>query len=219
MKLKPRLTISSSRGKKIFRRFEEPEGTPSADEESDNPNELDIRRKAGAASHRRFTRSSVKPRLLWPSDEQRRERDEEAAAEEALTDIELPVPVPSPKKLSRSSVEAPSSPNVDEEKELVTPVKQRFRHMTPPSTVRPTRSSVKKEAEINQRHATPEEDGPIEPPLFVPPTRGKKVSPFDMWRRTKTAERATPKGMKREASPMEREESGKRTRSGAYAAS
>lgn len=214
------LTISCSRGKKILRRFEEPAGASSADEESDNPNELDIRRKAGAASHRPFTRSTVKPRLLWPSNSQRCEPEEDAA-EEALTDIELPVPAPSPKKHFDSNTKAPSS-NVHEEEELVTPAKQRLRHMTPPSTARPTRSIMKRDAEISEPHATSEDEEevqPIAPPVFVPQVRGKKPSPFDMWRRTKSGEESAAKGTKREASPMERgDETVKRKRSGKYVA-
>lgn len=213
--------MSCSRGKKILRRFEEPAGGSSADEELDNPNELDIRRKAGAASHRPFTRSTVKPRLLWRSNDQRCDPEEDAA-EEALTDIELPVPAPSPKKHLGSSTKAPLS-NVDEEEGLVTPAKQRFGHVTPPSTTRPARSTMKRDAEINEPHATSEDDEegqPIAPPIFVPQARGKKPSPFDMWRRTKSGEKSAAKGTKREASPLAREdETAKRTRSGKYVTS
>lgn len=56
-----------------------------------------LKHKAGVAADRPLTRSSVKPRLLFPSEADERARDARAAAaadyvdEEALTDIEVPV--------------------------------------------------------------------------------------------------------------------------------
>lgn len=73
---------SRSRGKKMFRKYEE---------DNDDSNETRVTR-TGSPEHRPFTRSSIKPRLLFPTEEQRREREEGADTmdvdEEAITDID-----------------------------------------------------------------------------------------------------------------------------------
>jgi hypothetical protein len=109
-----------SRGKKIFRKFDEPnqQQTPSsptaAADESDNLSDIELRRKAGPAASTRFTRSAVKPRLLFPSEAQRREREEEAD-EEALTDIEMPRPSRTPTKTRVEKVTPPRGRNAEEQ--------------------------------------------------------------------------------------------------------
>lgn len=114
------LTIHS-RGKKILRRFDNTAG--SNEDDDDNLSDLEVRRKAGVSANKRFTRSTIKPRLLFPSEEQKRAREAaEEADEEAVTDIEVPQP-----------------------KTAITPVKQQFHPTTPPSTGRSKRSSAEHE--------------------------------------------------------------------------
>ncbi|KAI1430721.1 hypothetical protein GGR50DRAFT_683536 [Xylaria sp. CBS 124048] len=141
------------RGKKIFRKFSEcndAESGSQQDEESDLESNDQIR-------HRPMTRSSIKPRLLFPAAGKGKQvantTDED---EEALTDIEdhasqdAQGSVPkTPTQLPKQKVETPDAP--------------RFAPASPPSTGRVTRSadkSLKKE--------------------------GKVQSPFDSWRRSKS---------------------------------
>lgn len=154
-----------SRGKKVFRKFPKEDD---ADEEDDS--ELET------GNCRPLTRSSIKPRLLFPTAKQREER--EAANtddEEATTDVE----------------ELHDDVMTDrEEEQVTTPVKQTvFSPATPPTTVHATRSSTKK---------APEAVDPI-------PYQGKKASPFNGWARTKagtSTSAAGGKGKKRDAEAM-----------------
>lgn len=80
-----------------------------------------------------------------------------------------------------------------EEQQVTTPVKQTiFSPATPPTTVHATRSSTKKVPEA----------------VEAIPYKGKKVSPFDGWARTKagTSIAIGGKGKKREAEAMEKAE-------------
>ncbi|KAJ9649534.1 hypothetical protein H2199_000310 [Coniosporium tulheliwenetii] len=183
-------------------------GPTNAADDSDAQSDDSIRRKAGASSRRLFTRSTIQPRLLFPNESQRHDReavDEED--EEAATDIELPVPVPTPRRSTRYQLRQ------EMEEEVLA---------TPPATGRATRSATRKET---AEHETPpmadtsELQQPEDTPLLMPmhATRSKKASPFDSWRRTKQGSKAAPKGTKRQAEPMERgEASGKRVRSGMH---
>lgn len=215
-----------SRGKKVFRRFDTPANETSGSETETVFTDMDLRRKAGGAARRPFTRSTVKPRLLFPNEEQRRQLEERANDaeddEEAVTDIEGP-------DGTIISGKDRLHPNGTEEKRVVTPVKQLFRPATPPSTGHATRSSTKKHA-LDASPSGPPHDLPqvdVEKEAEVTPSASssfsqqpsKKASPFDMWQRTKPAGgRVVSK--KREAEPMVREgeETGKRTRSGVYRA-
>ncbi|KAL8796561.1 MAG: hypothetical protein Q9182_007364 [Xanthomendoza sp. 2 TL-2023] len=108
------------RGKKIFRRF-----TPDPDQANLSSEETEIE---GSASPRLrpFTRSAVKPRLLFPTEKQRRER--ELAEEETLTDIE-------DGRIDNKEGEKPT-----------TPVRQSFALNTPPATGHATRSATRQAA-------------------------------------------------------------------------
>ncbi|RDI88853.1 hypothetical protein Vi05172_g1196 [Venturia inaequalis] len=109
------------RGKKVLRRFDN--AADSNEDDDDNLSDLEVRRKAGATATKRITRSTIKPRLLFPSEEQRRAREvAEEADEEAVTDIEVPQP-----------------------RTAATPVKQQSRLTTPPSTGRSKRTSTEHE--------------------------------------------------------------------------
>lgn len=87
------LITSSSRGKKIFRRFDgdEPDEahSPTADP-TGTPTNLTTTQddQQRSPTRRRFTRSSIQPRLLWPADEQHHQEHLQHEAEEAPTDIE-----------------------------------------------------------------------------------------------------------------------------------
>jgi hypothetical protein len=208
-----------SRGKKIFRKFDD--AAAAANSDDDNLSDLDIRHKAGGAAHRPFTRSSIKPRLLFQKEE-RREAAEEAD-EEALTDIEMPHPSPTKKR----GAKAMSSPAAEEEADVVTPVKNQFQATTPPSTGRPSRA--KKDISSNETIVTTT----LHTQLFatddsrtpsIPSTTGSiragMSSPFDQWSRSKSGVRtvSATKGTKREGTPLANGEGGggKRTRSAAY---
>lgn len=166
----------------MFRRF-----TPDPDHANLSSEETEIE---GSASPRRrpLTRSSVKPRLLFPTEKQRRER--ELAEEEALTEIE-----------DAHRVEK-------KEKKPITPVKESFAApATPPTTGHATRSATKQAAIYNGGTHF----GPSAPELVIEDLPSsterrprKKTSPFDVWQRTKAVSSAGHgKGKKRGAEQME----------------
>ena len=133
------------------------------------------------------TRSSIKPRLLFPTKQQIQERTLPIIDdEEAPTDIEDP--------------QDHEMTDPENEKEIVTPVKASiFSPPTPPTTGHATRAAMKKSA-----FDLP--SGPPEPVEAVPyERRGKKVSPFDGWARTKAGTSGPGgKGKKREGEAMEK---------------
>ncbi|WPG99360.1 Hypothetical protein R9X50_00217400 [Acrodontium crateriforme] len=96
------------RGKKILRKFvSEDDDEETSSVGSDLGTSLEHRmltHQAGAAAGRPLTRSSVKPRLLFPSEDDLRARDARAdyVDEEALTDIEVPA-AHNPQSTIRSS--------------------------------------------------------------------------------------------------------------------
>lgn len=158
----PKLT-THSRGKKVLRRFDN--AADSNEDDDDNLSDLEVRRKAGASATRRFTRSTIKPRLLFPSEEQRRAREAaEEADEEAVTDIEVPQP-----------------------KAAVTPVKQQLHPTTPPSTGRSKRGSAEHE-EIDTTAASKATKKMSAfggwarrkaPPVSAPPSRKREGEPME----------------------------------------
>ena len=113
--------IHNSRGKKIYRKFPK-EGNDLDEEESVGSDPDDVRP---------LTRSSIKPRLLFPSQKQTKEREvANIDDEEALTDIE--------------DIQRPDF----EEEHVSTPVKRTvFSPPTPPTTGHATRSSTKQAPE------------------------------------------------------------------------
>lgn len=122
---------------------------------------------------RRVTRSSIKPRLLFPAQE-KPQPSHETDEEEAPTDIEDNVDPVDAKPEEQQS----ETPQESEEKSTPdTPTAPRFAPASPPSTSRATRS----------KKLVAEE---------TPAKRTGRRSPFDSWRRTKAG---TPHGHKREA--------------------
>lgn len=149
---------------------------------------------------RPFTRSSIKPRLLFPTAAQRQERSHAAVEEEeAVTDIEELPPLPNDSEMTDL---APDT----EEEALVTPVKDSFTApTTPPTTGHATRSATRK-AKLTSGPPEPvEESGAFG-------RTERKASPFDAWQRTKATASSAAKGKKRDADVLERDDGGKRAR-------
>jgi hypothetical protein len=141
--------------------------------------------------------------LLFPSEEQIREREAEAlddeVDEEALTDIEVPAPA--------------------KQKKAATPVKPsalRFAHLaTPPSTKRTQRIINHPTDAVPHQMVAEEPEEAAMSPVERKAGKVKNRSPFDDWPRSKSG--ASRSSKKREApEALEHAEgSNKRTRSGA----
>ncbi|KAI0391937.1 hypothetical protein F5Y17DRAFT_460349 [Xylariaceae sp. FL0594] len=170
------------RGKKIFRKFSEVNSLQRDDDDGDA--EADEIETENADQPRRrgpMTRSSIKPRLLFP----RMAKGKEAAStsqehedEEAVTDIEDHV-LDGAEEAQTPEPETPV--NVDEE-QVKTPAAPRFAPASPPPTSRVTRSTDK----------VRDADTPMK--------KAKNSSPFDGWRRSKS--RALTQGQKREGGAL-----------------
>ncbi|KAG9236939.1 hypothetical protein BJ875DRAFT_481780 [Amylocarpus encephaloides] len=209
------------RGKRIFKPYSE---LANADETGD-PNEL----SADASmidpdmpvTQGRITRSSIKPRLLFPSHQQLMEKEERIQAneeEEADTDYEDSTMATS-NNVETSVMKTPdkkngipqlnSTPPSQFDHQIATPGAPRFAPYSPPSTTRTTRS---KKIGMNGSPNGNDDEAPAVP---TTPTRGprsvsNKVSPFDGWQRTKVDETKATK--KREANTPTQGPSGKRIR-------
>ncbi|GAB7363050.1 hypothetical protein MBLNU230_g3343t1 [Neophaeotheca triangularis] len=185
------------RGRKIFRRFTDPD--EDADTEVDsNPGQQSLKHQAGSVAQRPLTRSAVRPRLLFPTEEQLRARAEaDMVDEEATTDIEM-----------TDSEQVQSSTVNKKTRVEMTPMKYArggdTKLVTPPPTKTPnkratrsTRKGVSAEptsplpgklpAVEEDEEETGGEDcdvgGGDETP--VPAGEEKKISPFAGWQRTK----------------------------------
>ncbi|KAL8716343.1 MAG: hypothetical protein Q9220_000248 [cf. Caloplaca sp. 1 TL-2023] len=166
------------RGKKIFRRF-----TPDPDQPDLSSEETEIE-DPSPPRLRPLTRASVKPRLLFPTEKQRQER--QLAEEEALTDIE--------------------DPRHADTGKVVTPVKESFGPATPPTTGHATRSTTRRAADQNG-------SSPLDAPELngkgVDEHRPrKKTSPFDGWQRTKATSSGHGQGTKRGVEYLEKAQGG-----------
>jgi hypothetical protein len=155
-------------------------------------------RQAGDSASRPLTRSSIKPRLLFPSEEQIHEQALAAAThsevdEEAETDIEVTAPAPN------------SS----------TPHKRNPSHLaSPPSSKRTKRTTDRTIALPRLEVVTEEEETIAASPTEQRPSklRRKPSSPFDDWPRIKAGCSASTR--KRGASTDDDRVESKRTRSG-----
>ncbi|KAL0265110.1 hypothetical protein SLS55_001069 [Diplodia seriata] len=238
--------VSVFRGKKIFTEFKE--GSDDSGSDSDGLVSSPTRRAVGSravgsTAHRRVTRSSIQPRLLFPTEEQKRARESAAAkaAEEESTDVDASVQLATPRKRAHKA-RAPRSvpaevrdvtPERDPEStakttaNTTTPATQRFFEPVTPPPSRTTRASAKKDANVElpedpiDHEAGPSDSAPnghqeSKQPVFAPMTKPTKRSPFDQWRRTKVGARSV-SGTKREGESLEAA-SVKRTRSSARAA-
>ncbi|KAK9426434.1 hypothetical protein SUNI508_02875 [Seiridium unicorne] len=121
---------------------------------------------------RRSTRSSIKPRLLFPPQEEK-QISHDTDEEEAATDIEDHIIT------ANADTEEPQIETPDEVSVPDTPAAPRFAPASPPTTGRATRVSKRLIAEA------------------TPVKHTGRRSPFDSWKRSKTG--AAPHGQKREA--------------------
>ena len=194
--------MPTSRGKKIFRRFDnaDEDDVPSVGTEvSGTAEQRRLKHQAGPAAQRPLTRSAIKPRLLFRPEEQLLEREQSAddIDEEAVTDIEMPNASISPVKS--------------------TPAVNRCKPVSPPSTHHTKRGKKKAPASESPNAPTPipGEDSELTSSAGVDDSftstasfvgKRKTRSPFDTWQRTKT-------GMKRAGDEAEEgASSGKRSR-------
>lgn len=164
------------RGKKIFRRFDSPKAEATDSDASATPQDS-LKRKAGAAASRPLTRSTFKPRLLWPA-----ANSDNDADEEALTDIEddnMPTSVPA----SFTSAVHPA----------ITPAKKAAALFpaTPPSSHRQTRASAIQLDLSKAIHQDSQEslDSLASPSATPIPNKAKQAAPYSTWLRTKSSER------------------------------
>ncbi|KAI0836335.1 hypothetical protein F5Y06DRAFT_273943 [Hypoxylon sp. FL0890] len=163
------------RGKKIFRKFASTEDAGSGSEAEVIDGELYETRSS--ARVRPFTRSSLKPRLLFPP-KGKAVAKATTEDEEAVTDVEDHALGDAEEDV----IEAPATPAGKVDEKPKTPGAPRFAPASPPSTVRATRASSRiqaSETQVKQK---------------------KPHSPFDGWRRSKS--RAATHGQKREGSPL-----------------
>ncbi|KXX73370.1 hypothetical protein MMYC01_210137 [Madurella mycetomatis] len=154
------------RGKKQFRKFAEIDGSGSGSREGLDEGEGGLESVVESTSRRPFTRSSVKPRLLFPvakTDESKTLDDEE----EAATDIEDHVLAGMEKDQLTTPADLVEVPD--------TPEAPRFAPVSPPSTARTTRFGNKKGADSTPMKAK----------------QPGKRSLFDAWPRTKGASQST----------------------------
>jgi hypothetical protein len=186
-----------SRGKKFLRRYEEVDG-----EDDDNLSDLEIRRRAGVPPSRRLTRSTLKPRILFPTEEQVRAREAAAAEEadeEAVTDIEVPGP-----STARAEASGPSPKSTGNHKRTPARAAADFRTPSPPP-MEPV-GTLTAGAEPADPAAPPNDPKPTNKHLKKPKS-GRSVSPFDSWSRVKPVDSVgAAKGgtAKRRGSPLEK---------------
>ncbi|KAL9034249.1 MAG: hypothetical protein Q9214_007130 [Letrouitia sp. 1 TL-2023] len=184
---------SPSRGKKFFRKFpKEPleSSTVSSSEESES------RGPRSSRSHP-LRRTSIKPRLLFPTQTQR--RDHEIAEEEALTDIEQ---LPDALDNAAMTTKEPRDDRVVNN--LNTPVKGSFAPTSPPSTGRATRAATKR-AKLDRVTSPARSSEPVEESFHTRPQKRKTRSPFDMWQRTKSGVSGSGTGQKRKGDLLEKD--------------
>ncbi|KAM0457273.1 hypothetical protein ACHAO4_003070 [Trichoderma viride] len=168
------------RGKKFFRKFSEFD-----DEVEDEELDSDVE----AHFSKPLTRSSIKPRLLFPTKAPAPKTKQMLEEEEAATDVE--------DAKDTTEAEEPSAPVETpvkaKEERAQTPEAPKYAPASPPETRRTTRST-------NKLAAAP-----------TPAKRAGKKSPFDSWLRTK--ESASRSGTKRAAGEPLAAAPAKRTRS------
>lgn len=156
----------------------------------------------GKKIFRRFTeggepssRPQVKPRLLFPPAKSNIENDLAHPDEEAETDIEEPVKQNVDNHKVELEVEV-QTPVENIEEKVDTPKAPKFAPASPPATSRATRSK-----RIIADEPTP-----------VKAKRGSKRSPFDGWKRTKTASESSVQGQKRAGETLSGASASKRTK-------
>ncbi|KAL6818485.1 hypothetical protein GGI42DRAFT_7206 [Trichoderma sp. SZMC 28013] len=168
------------RGKKFFRKFSEFD-----DEEELEELDSDIETHFSKP----LTRSSIKPRLLFPAKAPAPKTKDMLEEEEAATDVEEAVEAEKPS----AKIEIVETPAKAKEERAQTPDAPKYAPASPPETRRTTRSTNKLSADS------------------APIKRTGKKSPFDSWIRTK--EHTNRSGTKRAAAEPLPAAPAKRTRS------
>lgn len=137
------------RGKKVFRKFEDDDSSLGPDQ-PDLLNEQLLNQAEGHA-RRPFTRSSITPRLLFQDEiKAQRETTPIVDEEEALTDIEYPLPTPSRKGHKTIDVGSFSKPR---EETPTSPTGPPKRQITLDSWTRVVKSSTRKSPRGKKRGA------------------------------------------------------------------
>jgi len=177
-----RLTVHlHSRGKKIFRKFTdaaEAADSGSIAHDSDAEVDAELAEAIPAELRRPLTRSSIKPRLLFPTSQQIQAKQARSQMtedeEEAVTDID--------------DDHIMTTPLDQVDKVVTTPKAPKFAPASPPTTGRATRS---KDVDMLISPRPVSDDGSRK--------SSSSVSPFDGWQRTK---RGGPVNKKRSGSPI-----------------
>lgn len=141
------------------------------------------------------SRLDVKPRLLFPSAKSHKENDLAHDNEEADTDIEQPIAGTAEVVKANVSKPRAETPVEAVPAKIDTPEAPKFAPASPPNTSRATRSKKI----------------PIEP-VPIKTKRAGNRSPFDGWRRTKTASEGSVNGQKRPGEPISAPSASKRPR-------
>ena len=177
------LTFQTSRGRKIYKRFPSDSSPPSNQISNDHSSFEDH----GIPSPR-FTRSSIKPRLLFPTAQQQRER--QLADEETTTDIEPANDC----EMSDTTIDEPETQTQE-----ANPVQTTLTDAPPLSSAHATRSATKKlDTSTSSLQVNNGESLQL---------KKSKKSPFDGWARRKagaSSSYAAPKGTKRHGETMQK---------------
>ncbi|KAL8824675.1 MAG: hypothetical protein Q9191_004892 [Dirinaria sp. TL-2023a] len=186
------------RGRKIYKRFPSDSSPPSHQITSNRP---DLDDHEPSSPH--FTRSSIKPRLLFPTAQQQRER--QLADEEATTDIE---PTNDDCEMSDSTIDETAAAQPNNKDPNTNPVETTITGASPAAAAatghHATRSATKK-TEMDRSSSSLQVDNEA----GLPVKRGRK-SPFDGWARRKAGSSSRnhaallQKGTKRAGESMEK---------------
>jgi hypothetical protein len=184
------LIVLCSRGKKVFKRFDD----GSEEEETTvDPNDLGFLEQTGVGAEalallKPMTRRSIKPTRLFQTEEQKRIREAEKAEEE-VTDIEEEPSI----DIAESSV-----PTLD----LSANVRQTRNTTATKSAQTPNGNALDE-----TKDGATEVPGDGKSPTVGTVQKAKRGSPFDSWRRLKSASTiGHSKGRKRTSSALEEDE-------------
>jgi hypothetical protein len=173
-----------SRGKNVFRKFADIDGQEYDEDgiDDDVNNEVEEIIQASSSFRGPLTRSSIKPRLLFPSNDKEM-KSHNTEDEEADTDIEDRMDTSTHTHQMDDTVTTPKAP--------------KFAPASPPTTARATRS---KNVDLGSSPGAPTSD---DEHLRTPPKhnarRGGGVSPFNEWKRRRPVTKNT---KKREGEPL-----------------
>ncbi|EER26510.1 hypothetical protein D8B26_003106 [Coccidioides posadasii str. Silveira] len=174
------------RGKKIFRKFK-PKDIDESDGDND-PGLLGSMDDIPSSRTRHFTRSSIKPRVLFPTADQLRTRAAKAKAAKVSEHATNGKEEKMEEQLNASS----QSEATDANNDPVTPPSKMTRLATPSTPLASGRSL---------RSHTKKSESEITPDTSSSPT-GNRFSPFDRWTRIKARSSPSGKGKKRSSSSL-----------------